>query len=264
MRKKIVILLSAFVGVVASACESSSEKEWNLVWEENFESETIDESVWSKTERGTADWAKTQSHDERCFSFRNGNLVLRGILNDDLRADTSEFLCGGLYTKGKREFSPGRIEVRAKLQGACGAWPAIWLMPYDNTAKWPNCGEIDIMERLNYDGFVYQTVHSNYTHNLGIKDNPIYSDTASIKQDDFNVYGVDIYRDSVVFHVNGVKNFTYPRVAEIPDSLGQFPYYQSYYLLIDMQLEGKWVGNVDPATLPVEMEVDWVRYYTKE
>ena len=34
-----------------------------------------------------------------------------------------------------------------------------------------------------------------------------------------------------------------------------------YYLLIDMQLGGNWVGAVDPAGLPVEMLVDWVRFY---
>lgn len=42
---------------------------------------------------------------------------------------------------------------------------------------------------------------------------------------------------------------------------GQFPFYIPQYLLIDMQLGGQWVGDVDPADLPVEMEIDWVRYY---
>ncbi len=28
-----------------------------------------------------------------------------------------------------------------------------------------------------------------------------------------------------------------------------------------MQLGGQWVGDVDKADLPVEMEVDYVRYY---
>ena len=37
-----------------------------------------------------------------------------------------------------------------------------------------------------------------------------------------------------------------------------------YYLLIDMQLGGSWVGGVDPKDLPVEMLVDWVRSYEKE
>ena len=48
---------------------------WRIVWEENFESERMDWSVWSKTVRGTADWADTQSADERCYGFRNGNLI---------------------------------------------------------------------------------------------------------------------------------------------------------------------------------------------
>lgn len=48
------------------------------------------------------------------------------------------------------------------------------------------------------------------------------------------------------------------------DKEGQYPFYQPYYLLIDMQLGGSWVGGVDPKDLPVEMLVDWVRYYEKE
>jgi len=28
-----------------------------------------------------------------------------------------------------------------------------------------------------------------------------------------------------------------------------------------MQLGGSWVGNVHPEDLPVEMEIDWVRFY---
>lgn len=236
---------------------------WKLVWEEDFESESIDWDVWSKTERGTSDWANTQSGDERCYGFRNGNLVLRGIVNDDRQADTAAFLTGGLVTEGKKAFAPGRIEVRARLNAAKGAWPAIWLMPYDRHVRWPNGGEIDMMERLNDDGFVYQTVHSHYTYNLGKKDNPVNYGTIAFNPDDFNVFGVDICEDSVVFHVNGVRNFSYPRVKELPDSLSQFPYNQPMYLLIDMQLGGSWVGKVAPEDLPVEMEIDWVRHYVK-
>ncbi len=31
----------------------------------------------------------------------------------------------------------------------------------------PRGGEVDIMERLNYDSIVYQTVHSHYTYTWG-------------------------------------------------------------------------------------------------
>lgn len=238
---------------------------WRLVWEENFESERMDWSVWSKTVRGTADWADTQSADERCYGFRNGNLILRGIINDDLEADTARYLTGGVVTQGKKAFAfPGRIEVRARLQAATGAWPAIWLLPSDPAVRWPQGGEIDIMERLNYDGFVYQTVHSNYTYVLGHRDEPANYSTMEIDPEGFNTYGVDVFRDSVVLYVNGVRNFSYPRVPDAADTLGQFPFFQPMYLLIDMQLGGSWVGETDPEDLPVEMEVDWVRYYVPE
>lgn len=238
---------------------------WRLVWEENFESERMDWSVWSKTVRGTADWADTQSADERCYGFRNGNLILMGIINDDLEADTARYLTGGVVTQGKKAFAfPGRIEVRARLQAATGAWPAIWLLPSDPAVRWPQGGEIDIMERLNYDGFVYQTVHSNYTYVLGHRDEPANYSTMEIDPEGFNTYGVDVFRDSVVLYVNGVRNFSYPRVPDAADTLGQFPFFQPMYLLIDMQLGGSWVGETDPEDLPVEMEVDWVRYYVPE
>lgn len=99
---------------------------------------------------------------------------------------------------------------------------------------------------------------------MGKKDNPANFSTIEFNPEDFNVFGVDIHRDSLVFHVNGVRNFAYPRLPEVPDSLGQFPFFQPMYLLIDMQLGGSWVGETDPSDLPVEMEVDWVRHYVRK
>ena len=55
-------------------------------------------------------------------------------------------------------------------------------------------GEVDIMERLNHDSIVYQTVHSHYTYTLGIENNPKHGNTIPINPEDFNVYGVDFCR----------------------------------------------------------------------
>ena len=107
----------------------------------------------------------------------------------------------------------------------------------------------------------YQTTHSYYTHILGIKDNPPHGGINKINPEEYNIYSVDIYPDSLVFAVNHRHTYTYPRIDT--DKEGQFPFYQPYYLLIDMQLGGSWVGAVDPKELPVEMWVDWVKYYEK-
>lgn len=254
--KKLWISLCMAMGL----CSCSHTPQWELVWEENFDRAELDTTVWSRISRGTADWQNTQSFDDRCYALRDGHLVLRGIVNDDLQADTAAYLTGGVWTQGKHAFVGGRIEVRARLHGAQGAWPAIWMLPYETDKhRWPLGGEIDIMERLNNDSIAYQTVHSHYTYTLGIKDNPPQGGINTINRDDFNVYGVDLWPDSLVFHINGRRTFAYPRITT--DQEGQFPFDIPQYLLIDMQLGGSWVGSVDPTDLPVEMEIDWVKHY---
>lgn len=109
------------------------------------------------------------SYDDRLYEVKVGTLILHGVnnagsykydLNGDgkLEADTARFVTGGLYTKHKRTIEYGKVEVRAKLGQAQGAWPAIWMLP-DRDIAWPNGGEIDIMEHLNFDPMAYQTVH---------------------------------------------------------------------------------------------------------
>ena len=91
---------------------------------------------------------------------------------------------------------------------------------------------------------------------------PVPSRTGVIDPDDYNVYAVEMYPDSVRFFINDTHVNTYPRIEGV-DAASQFPYYRPMYLMIDMQLGGQWVGRVFPEDLPVEMLVDWVRYYER-
>lgn len=234
---------------------------WSLVWEESFnQKKSFDPQVWSKIPRGKSEWNKYMTDFDSCYAMREGKLVLRGIANHSQPNDTARYLTGGVYSKGKKTFSNGRIEICARLNAAKGAWPAIWMLP--EHAPWPSGGEIDIMERLNYDSVAYQTVHSIYTYKLGIKDNPKSHSTGLIHPDRYNVFAVEMYPDSLSFYINDKHTFTYPRIQT--DKEGQFPYDQPFYLLIDMQLGGSWVGTIDPKDVPVEMEVDWVRFYQRK
>lgn len=257
--KKTFLLISALCIIVYLTFSCKSKDRWQLVWEENFnQTDSFDSRYWSKIPRDRPDWANYMSDNDLCYDMKDGNLILRGIVNPDTVNDKVPYITGGVWTKDKMQFRNGRLEIRAKLGEATGAWPAIWMLPQDK--PWPEGGEIDIMEHLNFDSIAYQTVHSHYTYNLKMND-PNHGKTNKMKRNEYNIYTVEMYPDSLVFFINDSKTFTYPRIET--DKEGQFPFDYPFYLLIDMQLEGSWVGKANPNELPVEMHIDWVKFYQK-
>ena len=80
-----------------------------------------------------------------------------------------------------------------------------------------------------------------------------------IKNGDWNVYGLEWTPESLVWTINGVETFRHDKPAGA-DAF-KYPWSTPFYLMIDMQLGGNWVGSVDESTLPVAMHVDWVKFY---
>ena len=240
---------------------------WNMVWNDEFNRDDIfSTGIWSKIWTcTTSDWCNTMSKDPSLYEIKNGSLILLGKPSPESTKDNPKYITGGVFTQGKKYFQNGRLEIRCKLEGHQGAWPALWMIPDDST-PWPTGGEIDIVERLNYDPFVYHTLHSPYTQagkkDPSKKDNPPSHTKAAINPDDYNIYAVELDTNEVRFYVNGEQTFSYARVPG-KESQGQFLFNRPYMLLIDMQLGGKWVGEVKPFTKPIRMYVDWVRFYQK-
>lgn len=271
-----VLAAMAAVSLFYSACKTSgttvsegyiyeqranrTEKQWKLVWKDDFSGPAIDTSKWTRIPPNGADWGRHMTDRDICYDLKDGLLYLKGIVNPDTLSDPRPFLTGGIWTKGKFAFQYGKIEIRAKLESAQGAWPAMWMLAEkDKYGKYPKNGEIDIMEHLNYDTLIYQTIHSWYTLELKQKSNPQHHATVPIDAGAFNVYGIKWFPDKIVYILNGKETFTYPRVEGADPS--QWPFDQPFYLLIDQQLGGGWVGKVKPETLPVNMIVDWVKVY---
>jgi len=260
----------------------NDQTEWKLVWEEEFNQSRLDSSKWStidlftddhflknmpelKTEKGAwykirNSWASymTENNPE-AIQWDEENILLRAVFNPDTTGfDNRPYHTGGIWTEKKFGFQYGRLEVRAKLEPAYGAWPAIWMIPLHPKYTEQHNGEIDIMERLNHDTFVYQTLHSHWNLNLKLEEPQRYT-TAEINPSDYNIYSVSWYPDKIVFGINGKTTLVYPKL--LGGGTFQWPYDQPFYLLIDQQLEG-WPGDVThPEELPINMIIDWVRLY---
>lgn len=233
---------------------------WELHWQDEFEGDTLDLTKWSRCKRGTADWHNTMSTDPRLSRVRNGALLLLGFENPDTQTDPVPYLTGGVTSKETFAFQYGKVQIRARFKSAQGAWPALWML--GEREPWPDCGEIDLMEHLNFDDFVYQTVHSGYTLTGNQKNHPPHSTTAPIRRDKWNTYGCEWDTDRIVFTVNGRPTHTYPRVEAKGQT--QWPFDQPFYFILSMQIGGDWVngwGPTLPEHYPAGMEIDWVRVY---
>ncbi len=224
---------------------------------DDFDGHTLDEKLWSRIDQGGADWCRHMSLREDLVEIKEGHLYLYGKKNDNLEEDPRPVLTGGISSQGKCAITYGKVEIRCKLQAQQGAWPAIWMLPDTPHRGWPADGEIDILERVNFDPFVYQTVHSSWTPHH--RTEPPYSRCATVDPDTWNVYGLEWTSHALIWTINGTPTHIYPKINDNPD---QYPWTVPFYLLIDMQLGGAWAGPPDESTLPTHMIIDWVKFYS--
>lgn len=251
--------LVACASCAAPAAKNAHAPKWDLKFTENFSAASLNEKLWTRIEgdpRSGADWLKNISSRRDLSEVKGGILHLKGVRNDDLSSDPRRVLAGGVSTKGLFNMKYGKIEARIRLEAQKGAWPAFWMMPESPSVRWPDCGEIDIFERLNSDPFVHHTVHSVWTK--AHPGDPPNTARGEIRPDAWNIYALEWTPDAIVWRVNGRQTHSYRKTG---DGRGKWPWDAPFYIMLDMQLGGKWVGEVDESTLPAEMQVDWVKFY---
>ena len=238
---------------------------WKLEWTDEFDGPVLDTTSWTRTSRGPNDWDNTMSLREDLVRFEDGQIVLLGKVNTDTLSDPSRFVSAGITTRGKRVFRLARFEIRARFNSARGFWPALWLLPQrDSTTVVQDYAEIDMMEHLNRDEFVYQTVHSSFSlHGHG--DTPPHFTTTPVNPSTWNVYAVEVHPDSLCFFVNGAHTLTYPRIDnQIDPAWNQFPFDSlPFSFILSNQLGGGWVGPVEGSDLPTELRIDWVKVFSR-
>ena len=238
-----------------------AHKGWRLVWLDEFSGDEIDSTSWQRCLRYGSPWNRHMSLLDTLVKVQGGVVELWGINTPEGYQDSLKFLTGGLDSRGMRAIRNGRIDVRARLNQAQGFWPAIWMMPESNL-PWPEAGEIDIMEHLNFDDYIYQTVHSGHIEGLR-QPKTQHDHKEKVDVTVFNVYSVEITSNEIIYYINGRRTFSYPRLDPEPE--GQYPFDDyEYYMILSAQLGGHWIGPIEEEHLPVKMEVDYVRFYEKK
>jgi beta-glucanase (GH16 family) len=235
---------------------------WRLVFSDEFNTTgNFDTSKWMYCERRTSAWSKylTPMSD---YVYQDGsNLVLK-MDNAVITGDNVPYHSGGIQTSTKFSIRYGKIEVRAKFKNGKGAWPAIWMMPELPTSygSWPNSGEIDIMEHVNNEKVIHQTIHNGLVTN--VKGASTATHSTSYNMDDYNTYGIIWNSSSIEFYVNDTLQYTYSKVADATSQ--QWPFDKAFYLILNQAGGAGWPGPITDGDLPFDMKVDWVRIYAPQ
>jgi beta-glucanase (GH16 family) len=228
---------------------------WKLVWSDEFD----DANASGLPD--PAKWGYDTAHNKGGW-FNNEQQYYAGA-----RAKNSRVQDGRLIIEAHKERladAPdyggqpyGFFETRAKLPCGLGTWPAIWMLGM--AGKWPQLGEIDIMEHVGRkQGEVLGTVHT------GAYNHVIHTQKGSAVQipdvcDAFHNYQLTWTADRIDIGVDGKVFFSFANPHN--GDKAQWPFDAPQYLLLNVAMGGQLGGPVDEAILPVRMEVDYVRVY---
>ena len=263
-----VTIDAAFVdGEVALYADfvKQENSDWELVFSDEFNAEDYSQPVdnkWMRCQRQGATWNRWLSDSEEVVYLQGGDLVTRAIPNPDTTSDPVPMITGGIKSNKRFGFTYGYVEARIFTNSWIGHFPAFWMMPEDVSAGWPDCGEIDIWETIDNQSTSYHTVHSNWTYDLGYKNNPQSSFSVSVPYDRYHTFGLLWDETSLTWYVDGKQVGKYTKSTNKTHlDQGQWPFDKHFHLILNQSVgNNAWAANAD-VTHTYETRFDWVRVY---
>lgn len=239
--------------------------EWELVFSDEFNAADYSQPVeekWMRCQRYGSTWNRWLSDSKDVVYLQSGDLVTRAIPNPDQENDPVPMITGGIKSNGRFGFTYGYVEARILSNAWIGHFPAFWMMPEDQSAGWPDCGEIDIWEAIDTDGRSYHTIHSNWTYDLGNKNNPKSSFNTGVNYDRYHTYGLKWDEKSLVWYVDGKEVGRYNKSTNASQlNQGQWPFDKHFHLILNQSVgNGSWAKDAD-VNHTYETRFDWVRVY---
>ncbi|KAF4124459.1 to mixed-linked glucanase precursor [Geosmithia morbida] len=270
---------------------------------------SLNTDIWTKEVEvggfGNGEFVQTTGGDENIFT-KDGSLIIKATLQDEDKMKTDTVInllddgsctadswsscvastnttagnssvvpptkSGRINTKKGATVKYGRVEVTAKLPKGDWLWPAIWMMPVEDTyGPWPSSGEIDVMESRGNNwtyaqggnNIVSSALHwgPDAANDAWWKTNNKRSALRGTYGDGFNTFGLEWSQKYLFTYVNSrllqvmYTNFDKPmwdrgafsratvNASRVVDAWSQTghdntPFDQSFYLIINLAVGG--------------------------
>jgi beta-glucanase (GH16 family) len=246
--------------LLLGAAPAALAQGWDLVWSDEFNGTSVNTSNWS-FEVGGGGWG---NNELQYYTGGANATVSGGVLTITARRGSGGFSCwygacqytsARMITRGKRDFTYGRIEARMALPAGQGLWPAFWTLGTNiGSVGWPACGEIDIMEHINSETLTHGTIHWDAGGHASYGGSTFVGDPTA-----FHVYAIEWTPAAIKWFVDGVQYHE----ANIQNSINSTEeFHRSFFLLLNLAVGGNWPGSPDPGTVfPARLSVDYVRVY---
>jgi beta-glucanase (GH16 family) len=270
-----LMVLLTFANRSYSGCPSTTVADpsvWSLVWSDEFEGpngSAIDSSKWSFDIGGNG-WGNNEleTYTSRTVNahVENGSLVIKALRETFAGPDqiTRNFTSARLLTRNKFAQTNGRFEARIKIPFGQGIWPAFWMLGDNiNTAGWPTCGEIDVMENIGKEpSIVHGTLHGpGYSGAKGVSATFTLAKGKKFSEA-FHTFAVEWETNVMRFYVDGLLYKT-RTPADLPAGTS-WVFDHPFFILLNLAVGGGFPGNPDATTVfPQTMQVDYVRVYQR-
>ena len=262
---------SATAEVEEVKTETPELEGYNLLWSDEFDGTELNTDVWNY-EPHEPGWTNNELQEYTTSTdnvfVRDGHLVIKAIETEQDGA--AYYTSGKVTTQNTQDFMYGKVVVSAKVPEGQGLWPAIWMMPQDESfyGQWPKCGEIDIMEVLGNDTTTsYSTIHYGEPH--AEQQGTITLENGSFS-DDFHLYSVEWEPGEMRFYTDDelvlTVNDWFTAVDGEDEKDYPAPFNQPFFVQMNLAVGGNWPGNPDETTDfdNAEFEIDYVRVYQKD